>query len=130
MKLTIAKLCLFALIALLGLSACGKSSNNTNNNAPSNQTPAAGGATKEITVNAVDWSYSEPEIKANVGDTLKITLHNEKGVHGLQSEDLGVDLKDGETATVKLDKAGTYEFHCNIQCGQGHDNMVGQIIVQ
>ncbi|MBD3919039.1 cupredoxin domain-containing protein [Paenibacillus sp. PR3] len=118
-----------ALLTLFALSACGKSNNNESNT-PSPSAPEGGGATKEITENAVNWSFSEPEIKANVGDTLKLTLNNQTGVHGLQIEDLGVNLKNGETATIKLDKAGTYEFHCSIQCGQGHDNMVGQIIVE
>jgi Heme/copper-type cytochrome/quinol oxidases, subunit 2 len=125
---------ILALVALLTLSACG---NNNNNNAnspaaspPGTQAGAGGGATKEVTVNAVNWEFSEPEIMANVGDTLVLTLNNEKGVHGLEIGDLGVNIKGGETATIKLDKPGTYEFHCSIQCGQGHDNMVGQIVVQ
>lgn len=126
---------LLALFALLTLSACGNNNNN-NANSPAASPPATqqagtgGGATKEVTVNAVNWEFSEPEIVANVGDTLKLTLNNEKGVHALAIGDLGVDIKGGETATIKLDKPGTYEFHCSIQCGQGHDNMVGQIIVQ
>ncbi|MFC5529815.1 cupredoxin domain-containing protein [Cohnella yongneupensis] len=136
MKLKSVKLgMVLALITLFALSACGKSNNNSSNSqspsAPASSPAAAGGgATKEVTEHAVNWSFSEPEIKANVGDTLKLTLNNDKGAHGLQIEDLGVALKNGETATIKLDKAGTYDFHCNIQCGQGHDNMVGQIIVQ
>jgi cytochrome c oxidase subunit 2 len=124
------KLCMvLALITLFALSACGKSNNN-NSNPQSPSAPAGGGETIEITAHAVNWSFSPLEIIANVGDTLKLTLNNEKGVHGLQIDDLGVKIKNGETATIKLDKAGTYDFYCNIQCGQGHDNMVGQIIVQ
>jgi cytochrome c oxidase subunit 2 len=135
MKLKSAKLCMvLALIALFTLSACGKSNNNASTQTPSTPDPAktaaSGGAVKEITFNAVNWSFTPAEIKANVGDTLKLTLNNTQGVHAVQSQDLGVNLKVGETATVKLDKAGTYEFHCSIQCGQGHDNMVGKIIVQ
>jgi cytochrome c oxidase subunit II len=148
MKLRSIKLgMVLALITLFVLSACGNSNNNNatspapsapaspQTTAPASpqtapQTGAAGGATKEVTVNAVNWAFSEPQIVANVGDTLVLTLNNEKGVHGLMSKDLGVNIKGGQTATVKLDKAGTYEYHCSIQCGQGHDNMVGQIIVQ
>lgn len=129
MKLKSVKLSMaLALIALFALSACGKSNNDNNSNAPS--TPSGSGATTEITEKAVNWSFSEPEIKAKVGDTLKITFQNDKGVHGFQIDDLNVKLQSGETATIKLDKAGTYDFHCNIQCGQGHDNMVGQLIVE
>ncbi|MHA6485200.1 cupredoxin domain-containing protein [Paenibacillus sp. strain BS8-2] len=132
MKLNFSKLCMaLALIALLTLSACGNSNdNNTGSPSDSTKAPAGGGATKEITINAVNWSFNEPEIKASVGDTLKITLVNEKGVHALQSDDLNLTINGGESATITLDKAGTYEFHCSIQCGQGHDNMVGQIIVE
>lgn len=124
-----------ALVTLIALSACGNSNNNDNVNSPTPSAPATqqsgtGGATKEVTVNAVNWAFNEPEIVANVGDTLMLTLNNEKGVHALEIGDLGVNIKGGETATIKLDKTGTYEFHCSIQCGQGHDNMVGQIIVQ
>ncbi|MGO4106609.1 cupredoxin domain-containing protein [Paenibacillus sp. YAF4_2] len=130
MKIKSVTLCIFVLLTLIALSACSNSNNNNQNSPETSPAPASGGATKEITLNAVDWQFSEPDIKVNVGDTLKLTLHNEKGVHGLQSDDLGVDIKDGETATIKLDKAGTYEFHCSVQCGQGHDNMVGTITVQ
>ncbi|GFN32253.1 cupredoxin domain-containing protein [Paenibacillus xylaniclasticus] len=122
-----------ALMALFALTACGGSDNNNDSNTETPQAPTqeeGGGTTQEITENAINWSFSEPEIRAKVGDTLKLTLNNETGVHGLQSDDLGINLKNGETATIKLDKAGTYEFHCSIQCGQGHDNMVGQIIVE
>ncbi|WP_246070381.1 cupredoxin domain-containing protein [Paenibacillus kobensis] len=131
MRLNYSKLCMIlALLALFALSACGKSNDNNSNTPSTPSQSEGGGATQEITENAVNWSFSQPEIKAKVGDTIKLTLNNEKGVHGLQIEDLGVNLKNGETATIKLDKAGTYEFHCSIQCGQGHDNMVGQIIVE
>lgn len=131
MKLNYTKIgIVLALLALFVLSACGKSDKNDTNPPSTPSQGEGGGATKEITEKAVNWSFSEPEIQANVGDTLKLTLNNETGVHGLVIEDLGVDLKNGETATIKLDKAGTYEFHCSIQCGQGHDNMVGQIVVQ
>lgn len=119
-----------ALLSMIALSACGNGNDNDNANSPGASAPSGGGQTIEVTQNAVNWEFSQPEIKAKVGDTLKMTLNNEKGAHGIEITDLGVKIANGETATVTLDKAGTYEFHCNIQCGQGHDNMVGQIIVE
>jgi cytochrome c oxidase subunit 2 len=124
---------------MFALSACG---NNKNNNvsspsasAPVASSPAAsqaagGGETKEVTINATNWKFDQDEIKAKVGDTLKLTLNNTQGAHGIEISDLGVKLKNGETQEIKLDKAGTYEFHCSIQCGQGHDNMTGFIVVE
>lgn len=127
---------LVALAAMFALSACGN--NNTNNvgtASPSASTPAssqaaAGGETIDVKINAANWKFNPTEIKAKVGDTLKLTLNNEQGAHGIESTDLGVKIKNGETQEIKLDKPGTYEFHCSIQCGQGHDNMSGVIIVE
>ncbi|WP_239614851.1 cupredoxin domain-containing protein [Cohnella mopanensis] len=127
-----------ALAAIFALSACGSNNANNNNLSPSPSasisppasSQAAGGATKEVTITATNWKFDQTEIKAKVGDTLKLTLKNTQGAHGLAIQDMNVNIKNNETAEIKLDKAGTYEYHCSIQCGQGHDNMVGQLIVE
>ena len=124
----------------MALSACGD--NNNNNNAANSPAAsasasasapasgaAAGGQTQEITIDATSFQFSPADIQAHVGDTLKITLNNKDGNHGLEIPDLGVNIKNGETATVTLDKAGTFDFNCSIQCGSGHDNMTGTITV-
>lgn len=118
-----------ALFALLTVCACGRSTESPSSPSPT-QGAGGGGKTIEVTEYAVNWAFSEPEIRANVGDTLKLTMINEVGLHGLKIDEFDVEILDGETATIHLDKAGTYEFYCSIQCGQGHDNMVGQIIVE
>lgn len=135
----------FALVAIAAffvLSACG---NNGNDNAASSSdapasasssasAPASGGAsggtTQEITVHAKNFEFDKKEIKLHVGDTVKLTLENTDGVHGLEVPDFNVNIKNGETATFTVDKAGTYDFNCSVQCGSGHDNMTGQIIVE
>lgn len=129
-------LALIALAAMFALSACG---NNANNNAnppspaptePATSPAAGGGATKEVTINATNWEFDQTEIRAKAGDTLKLTLKNAQGAHGIESDDLGIKLKNGDTQEIKLDRAGNYEFHCSIQCGQGHDQMTGFIVVE
>lgn len=133
MKLKSVKLCIvLALLFLFALNACGRSTESPSAPPPSTQEAGGGGGGKtiEVTERAINWSFSEPEIRANVGDTLKLTMINEVGVHGLKIDEFNVEILDGETATIELDKAGTYEFYCSIQCGQGHDNMVGKIIVE
>jgi len=127
---------IFALAAIFTLSACG--SNNSDSSSasspaasePASSQAAAGGETKEVTVNASNWKFDVTEIKAKVGDTIKLTLKNTDGVHGIAIDDLGLKIKNNETVEIKLDKAGTFEYHCSIQCGQGHDNMSGLIIVE
>lgn len=132
-------LTIVAIAAVMALSACGS---NNNNNAGTASSPAAsqaaspaasgaaaGGETKEITIDAKSFQFTPDKIDAKVGDTLKITLKNSEGNHGLAIPDLGVNLKNGETATVTLDKAGSFDYNCSIQCGSGHDNMTGTITV-
>jgi cytochrome c oxidase subunit 2 len=131
-----------ALASALALSACG-SNNDSASSAPaasesasasapaaSASAPAASGETKEITVTATNFVFDQTEIHAKVGDTLKLTLQNKDGVHGMEIPDLNVNLKGGDTAEIVLDKAGTYDFYCSIMCGAGHDNMTGQLIVE
>ena len=41
-------------------------------------------------------------------------------------------MNKGEMKLVKIptDKAGTFEFFCNVQCGPGHSDMEGTIIIE
>jgi cytochrome c oxidase subunit 2 len=125
-----------ALASALALSACG-GKDSAPSPAPSESAPAATesaapaeGQTIEVTVEASNFAFEPAEIKAKVGDTIKLTLKNKSGLHGLAVDGLNVDIKDGETATIVLDKAGTFEYYCSIMCGAGHDNMTGKIIVE
>ncbi|WP_168122874.1 cupredoxin domain-containing protein [Paenibacillus sp. HB172176] len=129
-----------ALSLMVVLSACGNNNNNnkngnnttntaTNQPSPEASAPAAGGETKEITVDAKNFEFTPNDIQLHVGDTVKLTLNNTVGNHGLEIPDLNVNLTNGQTATFTVDKAGTYDFNCSIQCGAGHDNMTGTITV-
>jgi cytochrome c oxidase subunit 2 len=41
-------------------------------------------------------------------------------------------IEPGKTTIVHLrfDRAGTFEFHCSIFCGSGHEEMSGQFVVK
>jgi cytochrome c oxidase subunit 2 len=128
---------LVALAAILTLTACGKSTNSNGSvsspasaSASASSPTTAGGETKKITITASNWKFDKTEIKAHIGDTIKLSLVNESGIHSVFIEDLGVEVKAGETKEFKVTKAGTFEYHCNITCGQGHDNMSGNLIVE
>jgi Heme/copper-type cytochrome/quinol oxidases, subunit 2 len=120
---------LLAIAALIALSACSNNNDNdgTNTNNPSPSAPS--GETKEITVDAKNFQFTPSDIQLHAGDTVKLTLQNSDGVHGLEIPDLNVNIKNGETATFTVDKAGNYDFNCSIQCGAGHDNMTGTLTV-
>ena len=129
-------LAIVAIAAVFALSACGSNNNNNANNAagsPSASAPsssaAAGGQTQNITIQAKSFEFTPNDIQVHVGDTVNFTLQNTDGNHGFEIPDMNVNLKNGESATVTFDKAGTYDFNCSIQCGSGHDNMTGTITV-
>ncbi|WEK55118.1 MAG: cupredoxin domain-containing protein [Candidatus Cohnella colombiensis] len=130
---------LVALTSAIALSACG-SNNNTatpSTSAPAatesatatSEAPAAEAKTIEVKLTATNWKFDVDTIEANVGDTIRVTLVNETGMHAVKFGDLNVEVKNGETKEFVVDKAGTFEFHCSITCGQGHDNMTGNLVV-
>lgn len=80
-----------------------------------------------------DWEFSQKVIKAHVGDTVRITLTDTSGRHSFALPDFSVNvpIKKGEkkTFSFKVTKKGTFVFYCGIPCGDGHENMKGNIIV-
>lgn len=89
---------------------------------------------REIKVSATDFSFEPKQIKAKVGEKIKLTLTNSDGKHGIAIPAFNVSLKPGEGETGSTvfiaDKAGTYPFFCNVFCGSGHRQMRGELLVE
>ena len=83
----------------------------------------------EVTVNATNFEFDKKEIKAKAGDTIKLTVVNETGAHGLAIDEFKQDVKGGETVEFVADQKGEFEYYCSLMCGTGHDSMVGKLIV-
>src|SRR6059058_5794967 len=53
--------------------------------------------------------------------------------HGFKVPEFGVraDVKLGEVARVRIvpDHTGRFEFRCDVFCGDGHEDMAGEIVV-
>lgn len=113
------------LMMVLIVSACGKI-----------EEPAAGGSkwnegpVKEFTVHAQSSGYDIQEIQVKKGDTVKITLKNEQGMHSLKIKEYNKEVRGGKSITFVADKAGEFQFSCNISCGKNHENMTGKLIVK
>jgi cytochrome c oxidase subunit 2 len=135
---------LFSLVILslliFALAACGsdKSSEDkttegttTDNTTTSEEaTVKPTGNVVEATVNAKNFEFDVKEIKAHVGDTVKLTLVNDAGAHGIGIDEYNVDIKGGETTEFVVDKAGEFDYYCSLLCGVGHDKMAGKLIVE
>lgn len=102
---------LLALVSLIACFAAGTAS-----------------AHPSIDVVASNWKFTPGTITLHVGQPTTLRLTSSEGVHGLQSDQLGIPLTTitpGKFVTVDVTpkKAGTYVLHCAIVCGPGHANM-------
>jgi cytochrome c oxidase subunit II len=81
-----------------------------------------------VDIVASNWKFTPNAITLHAGETTTLRLTSSEGVHGLQSDDLGIPMtmiQPGKTTSVDVTakKAGKYVLHCAIMCGAGHPNM-------
>jgi cytochrome c oxidase subunit 2 len=85
----------------------------------------------KITAKRYEYNPSEITVKKGVPVTLEFTSLDR--LHGFSCPDLGIrtDIPPGKASRVQFvpEKTGTFDFHCDIFCGEGHENMTGKIIV-
>lgn len=93
--------------------------------------PRPGEQVIRMTARRFEYSPSEITLKKGVPVVLEITALDRD--HGFKIPGLGVraDLKSGEVTRVRIvpDRIGTFAFWCDVFCGDGHDDMSGQIVV-
>jgi hypothetical protein len=63
------------------------------------------------------------------GETSYVFDH--KGVHFLPAFGVRGDVIPGETTRISFtpDKAGVFEYLCDVFCGEGHEDVTGKLIV-
>jgi len=89
---------------------------------------ASASAHPTIAIVASNWKFTPNSIELHVGQQTTLQLSSSEGVHGLQSDDLGIPLTaitpgSVKTVTVTPKKVGKYVLHCGIMCGAGHGDM-------
>jgi cytochrome c oxidase subunit II len=89
---------------------------------------AARAAQPTIDITASNWKFTPNVIALHVGQATTLRLTSSEGVHGLQSDELGIPMTTimpgkTENVTVTAKKVGKYVLHCAIMCGAGHANM-------
>ncbi|MBF0559515.1 MAG: cytochrome c oxidase subunit II [Nitrospirae bacterium] len=88
-----------------------------------------------IKVTAKKFEYSPNEIRIKKGIPVVLEFTSLDRIHGFTIPDLDgmrATIEPGKVTRVRLvvPKAGTYDFHCDIFCGDGHEGMAGKIIVE
>lgn len=87
-----------------------------------------------IDIAASNWKFTPSTVTVHVGELTTLRVTSSEGVHGLQSDELGIaatTMLPGkfETVTFTPKKLGTYKAHCSVVCGAGHADMVLQVKV-
>jgi cytochrome c oxidase subunit II len=90
-------------------------------------------AERVIRVRAFKFSYDPDEIVLKFKEPVVLEFTSSDVVMGFNAPDLSAraTIIPGQTASVRLvpDKVGTFTFHCDVFCGDGHEDMDGTIRV-
>ncbi len=88
-----------------------------------------------IKITAQRFHYTPNEIRIKAGVPVVLEFTSLDRIHGFTVPDLGgvrLTIEPGKVnrVTIMAPKAGVYEFHCDIFCGDGHEGMTGKIIAE
>ena len=87
-----------------------------------------------VEILAQKFNFTPDEIKLKKGVPVDLELTTLDRLHGFDVPGLGLraEIVPGQTTHVKFtpDKAGRYLFHCDVFCGEGHEDMDAAIIVE
>ena len=94
----------------------------------------ADGAPRRIPVVARKFVFIPNEITVNKGESVVLEFTAPEVAMGFYAPDLGLRalIVPGEVARVPFtaDKAGRFDFLCDVFCGDGHEGMNGHLVVQ
>jgi cytochrome c oxidase subunit 2 len=93
--------------------------------------PASAHPSIDIAVS--NWKFVPAKITIPTGEATVLRLTSTQGVHGIQSDALGIAqtvIPNGKVIIVSFTpkKDGTYVIHCSVFCGPGHPDMALTIV--
>jgi cytochrome c oxidase subunit 2 len=90
--------------------------------------------TYDLRMMAQVYSFQPSDVRIPLGAEVTFYIPSPDVLHGFQLEGTNINVTaiPGEIATVKhvFDEPGTYRLICNEYCGIGHQDMLGQIVVE
>ena len=96
-------------------------------------TPEGSQQPREIKVTARKFEFEPKTITVRKGEYVKLIVTSEDVDHGIAIRELGVDeeIKAKQTKVIELtpERVGRFQFTCSVFCGDGHPDMVGEIVV-
>lgn len=92
-----------------------------------------GAAPRVVKISAKRFEFTPSEVRIKQGETVVLELTSEDRVHGfnLPAFKIRKDIVPKEVTRVTLTpgEAGTFPFHCDVFCGDGHEEMTGALVV-
>ena len=86
-----------------------------------------------VKISARRFSYTPSEVRVRKGEAIVLELTSMDRVHGFNLPAFGLrtDITPGTPTRVPLTpaKAGRFPFHCDVFCGDGHEDMTGTLVV-
>ncbi len=86
----------------------------------------------KIVAKKFDFTPARMVLHRGVPVNLELTSADRK--HGFAAPDFAIraDIKPNETTRVRFvpSKVGTFVFHCDVFCGDGHEGMTGEFVVE
>lgn len=97
--------------------------------------PQAPREPRTVEVSVRRYEFSPSTIEAGVGEHLRLRLTSEDRTHGFGVEAFGVDVlvpRGGRTVVIEFapSRTGVFEILCTEDCGRGHDDMKGTLVVK
>ncbi|MBJ6724552.1 cupredoxin domain-containing protein [Geomesophilobacter sediminis] len=93
----------------------------------------AQGAERTVRIVAKKFEYQPNLIKLKRGEPVVLQFVSADRLHGFSCPGLNIraTIEPGKATTVRVvpDKVGVFPFHCDLFCGEGHDEMTGNIAV-
>lgn len=99
------------------------------------QDPATVSAPQSIEVIARRFEFVPARIDVTEGDRVRLVVCSDDGVHGLEIKKFKVKKvipRGGEKVTIDFvaSAAGTFPILCSEYCGEGHEEMMGTLVVR
>jgi cytochrome c oxidase subunit 2 len=86
-----------------------------------------------ISVTAKKWEFVPSRIVLRKGIPVVLELRSLDHKHGFAVPDLGirVDVTADKTTRVRVvpTKLGSFPAHCDVFCGEGHEDMTAEVVV-
>jgi cytochrome c oxidase subunit 2 len=98
------------------------------------QDPATASAPKIIEVVARKFEFEPARIEVTEGDRVRLVVRSGDAVHGIGIEKFNVSKIIPRDEKITIDfvasAAGTFPILCTENCGEGHEQMTGTLVVQ